>query len=42
MYYDSRGNFKAAGYEALVDEMSETAIIQGWVKLEWSVVDEPS
>ena len=40
MYYDSKGNFKAAGYEALTDEMTEAAMTEGWVKLEWSVVDD--
>lgn len=36
MYYDSKGNFKVAGYEALTEEMTEKATTEEWVKLEWS------
>ncbi|KAH0836421.1 hypothetical protein J3R83DRAFT_8024 [Lanmaoa asiatica] len=35
MYYDSKGNLKAVGYEALKDELAEEAMSEGWVKLEW-------
>ncbi|KAF8141960.1 hypothetical protein EV363DRAFT_1468651 [Boletus edulis] len=35
MYYDSKGNLKKVGYEALKDEVAEQAMTEGWVKLEW-------
>ncbi|KAI9573815.1 hypothetical protein HD554DRAFT_2012318 [Boletus coccyginus] len=35
MYYDSRGNLKKVGYEALRDEVAEVAMTENWVKLEW-------
>lgn len=35
MYYDSQGNLKKIGYEALKDEVTEVAMAEGWVKLEW-------
>ena len=40
MYYDSMGNFKAAGFEALTEEVAEKAITEGWVKLEWSAIND--
>ncbi|KAG9309474.1 hypothetical protein JVU11DRAFT_10444 [Chiua virens] len=35
MYYDSKGNLQKVGYEALQDEVTEKAMAEGWVKLEW-------
>ena len=40
MYYDTKGNLKHVGYEALKDEVTEVAMTEGWVKLEWSVIDD--
>jgi hypothetical protein len=40
MYYDSKGNLKKIGFEALKDEVTEVAMTEGWAKLEWSVVDD--
>ena len=38
MYYDPKGNLKKVGYEALKDEVTEIAMTEEWVKLEWSVI----
>ncbi|KAG9309464.1 hypothetical protein JVU11DRAFT_10433 [Chiua virens] len=35
MYYDSKGNLQKVGYEAVKDEVTEIAMTEGWVKLEW-------
>ncbi|KAG8215044.1 hypothetical protein J3R82DRAFT_8453 [Butyriboletus roseoflavus] len=39
MYYDRKGDLKAVGYEALKDELVEVALAEGWVKVEWWVID---
>ncbi|KAJ2912881.1 hypothetical protein MD484_g7537, partial [Candolleomyces efflorescens] len=35
MYYDEKGNVRAAGAEAIQDGMLETALDRGWMKIEW-------
>ena len=39
LYYDKSGNVKAAGAEALLESVVDTALTEGWVMAEGLVID---